>query len=753
VPKSTTQLQTQKSNIKVEFHLNKYMKKAVKLATVTTMAATAIAAINPTQSEAASSALDLVLKAEATKIPMIRATSVDYNADTTVQPWKEYNQAKADYAAAKAAVAKLSGKEKEQLNARLDIVKLWIDRTAGYIDSISSGKKLLALQEEMDKHLADGKMEEATAAYHKLSYEIKKQAKILYRVYGQSTRAAILETYKAPAEESKNAALYPVSIHVELGRLDVAFQKADNAQIEKNLTNIEAWLEKVEEGKVFDALVQKYEDTLNAYAPEVAEVALVDGVEYPSGLAFISGFDTFAFLDEEGNELNINPAEYGFIVKDDKGYFNEDGSLKEAFAKTGLTELGKVKVQLIDGETKEVLLEKEINIIDGNQVAVLSAGKMVDSEGKDSAYAVTGQTYQFAPTETTALNGTVVKNSEATPITLAQFEGATFKSSDVTVFVVNADGKITSVTPGKAELTISWNGEDLILPIEVKSASAVVDFGLAEGKDKIYVNGNTNFDALIDAGYFTAKDQYGQEADLKKATTELFTSREAVFTVNNEEITLTGADASTASLVVKINGVAKTFPIVIDKTAPVVKGITNEALTNQDVKLTTDATDVASVTAKRNGNAVVDYTLATALTEDGLYEVIVTDKAGNNQKVTFEIDKKAPTLAISGTATNPVITASEAVYYKNTTGDLVAITSATLDEATANALFTYTGTGVLKSVVVDAEQKTWSFTTENSAAADTVTYKDAVLFDQAGNQLGQSVKASFDGTAWTLVTE
>lgn len=731
----------------------KKFRKVMKIAAATTIATTAYAAVNPALSEAASTAESLVKKAESNKVSLMRAISVDYNADAVTQPWSLYNKAKADYTAAKAAVNKLHGKEKERLNARLDNVKLWIDRTAIYIDAITSGKKLIKAQKEMEKQLAAGKMAEATKAYHALSYEIKKQASYLYRVYGQSTRQAILEKYKLPAEKAKQAALYPVSIYIEIGRLEAALQKEDFDLAEKYANNIEKWFNYVDDEKVLDVLTNKYSDVIEKYYPEIEEVALVEGVEYPTGTAEISGFQPFAFLDAKGNEWDIDPYEYGFSVRDDKGYFNEDGTLKDAYKKTGLTTTGTVKIQLIDDETKEVLLETTVNIVDGDQFKKISKGRLTTESGENASYAVVGKKYQFDPTEAVTLNGKTVVEGADKPITLANFPGATFKSSDEKVFVVNASGQITPVSVGKANLTVTWKEENYVFPIEVKSASTVQSIDLAQGKDKIYLNKNTSFDALVDAGYFSAKDQYGAEADLKNTDVQLYTNKESVFTVNGENITLTGKDGDTASLIVKINGIVKSFPVVIDTTAPVLKGTTDKAATNQNVTLTSDTADIASIAVKKDNTAIVNYKLGTALTEQGVYEVTATDFAGNKQTITFEIDKTAPTLTVSGDAAAPVITASEPLYYKNAAGELVAIQSANLDQTQANALFKYTGVGTIKSVTVNADTHTWTFVTENMAANDTVEYKDEVLYDKAGNQLAQPLKATFDGSKWNLVIQ
>lgn len=114
------------------------------------------------------------------------------------------------------------------MNARLDTVKLWIDRTAIYIDAISSGKKLVSAKENIEKYLQTGNLVEATKTYHSLSYEIKKQAAYLYKVYGQSTRQPILEEYKLPTEAAKAKAIYPISIHMEISKIAMLIDIEDH---------------------------------------------------------------------------------------------------------------------------------------------------------------------------------------------------------------------------------------------------------------------------------------------------------------------------------------------------------------------------------------------------------------------------------------------------------------------------------------------------------------------------------------------
>lgn len=346
--------------------MGKKFRKAASIATVTAIAATAFSAVSPLQSEASSSAEGLVLKAEANKVPLIRASSVDYDANFTY-PWALYNKAKADYSVAKVAVSKLSGRDKEIYNARLDAVKLCIDRTGSYIDALSSGNKVFFAQKRLDKNLEQTNMAEATKAYHALSYEIKKQAVVLYRVYGHSTRDAILKKFKLPAEAAKRKALYPVSIYIENMRFEAALQKKDMQSAYSYSQNIEKWLKQlIGKDELLNVLSKQYSDAIEKYPPEIKDVVLAKDVQFQVGSIELGGFAPFEFLDSAGHKWGMIPTKYGFKVKDDKGYFNEDGNLKEAYMDTGIPEAGQVKIQLIDAKNDKVVIEATVNVVNGD---------------------------------------------------------------------------------------------------------------------------------------------------------------------------------------------------------------------------------------------------------------------------------------------------------------------------------------------------------------------------------------------------
>jgi len=78
-----------------------------------------------------------------------------------------------------------------------------------------------------------------------------------------------------------------------------------------------------------------------------------------------------------------------------------------------------------------------------------------------------------------------------------------------------------------------------------------------------------------------------------------------------------------------------------DTEAPVVSGVEDGAVYNVDVTPVCEE-DGVTVTLTKDGEAVADYALGTAITEDGAYVLTVADAAGNETVVSFTIDKTAP---------------------------------------------------------------------------------------------------------------
>ncbi|WJQ13799.1 5'-nucleotidase C-terminal domain-containing protein [Geobacillus stearothermophilus] len=222
----------------------KTKKLAISIAAMSAFAASAVVVSNPSQAAITTNAEKLVVKAE--KLAGALKWQVSYDYRKKVYPknvldypdMKLFNETKSALKAAREEVKKLKGKEKEILEARLtQNVQVYVDRATFYIDAVSAGKKIEAKANILKKFISNHIVNDSTEkAYHDLTKEIRTKSPAFYKVYGASTRTALVQTYLKPAQQVKDAALYPVSIKIETDRLNAALKenKIDQAIYHKN---------------------------------------------------------------------------------------------------------------------------------------------------------------------------------------------------------------------------------------------------------------------------------------------------------------------------------------------------------------------------------------------------------------------------------------------------------------------------------------------------------------------------------------
>ena len=95
--------------------------------------------------------------------------------------------------------------------------------------------------------------------------------------------------------------------------------------------------------------------------------------------------------------------------------------------------------------------------------------------------------------------------------------------------------------------------------------------------------------------------------------------------------------------------------VIYDRTKPVVKlegtGVNNYF--RSDVIITAEDANLGTIHLRKNGELIKNYELGTPLTEEGNYEVVMSDKAGNkSEQINFTIDKTAPVITLEGTGVN-----------------------------------------------------------------------------------------------------
>ncbi|MEC1894299.1 MAG: hypothetical protein ACQEW2_12070 [Bacillota bacterium] len=207
-------------------------KKMTKTLMAATVAASVMAVSNPASAATYASAEKAVVKAEKLAGALKWEVSIEYrktkypNNLVGYPNMKMHNEVKALLADARKQVAGLKGKEKEVLSARLDAnVATYLNRSVAYIDAVSSGLKIQKKYNELKAKAAKGEVDDQTEKlYHEVSWEIKKNAFMLDRVYGVTTREEFRDFYKHSAENQLKDLLYPISIKMQIDRAEKALK-------------------------------------------------------------------------------------------------------------------------------------------------------------------------------------------------------------------------------------------------------------------------------------------------------------------------------------------------------------------------------------------------------------------------------------------------------------------------------------------------------------------------------------------------
>lgn len=239
-------------------------KKAIKIAASTAVAASAFVAAAPAnKADAAVNVDQLVKDAENAAGALKWAISVEGTADGQTAPHALYNLTKDANKAAQAAVAKTKGTDKVLYTARLQAVELQISRAMAYIDGITAGKKIAADTATLNAAIAAKDLTKVEAAYHQMTKEYRKQAALLDRVYGQSTRDVIRNATKKPAEAAIETVKVDVTVKMHLDAAAAATKAGDYKAAGVSYAKAQEWLDKVS-ATFKDQLTKSSNDVLAA---------------------------------------------------------------------------------------------------------------------------------------------------------------------------------------------------------------------------------------------------------------------------------------------------------------------------------------------------------------------------------------------------------------------------------------------------------------------------------------------------------
>ncbi|MED3549936.1 hypothetical protein [Cytobacillus praedii] len=155
---------------------------------------------------------------------------IKYSDPVTLPNMDLYNAAKHARQLAYNAINNLPAQEKVKLTKRMEInVDSHFNRSMAYIDALTSGRKIMIKTDDFyEVYRSNPLSDRSEQAYHELSSEIRKQALLLYRVYGKSTRDAILEKYKSPGEKARQSAKSVISAKIAIDHLNQSIANKKN---------------------------------------------------------------------------------------------------------------------------------------------------------------------------------------------------------------------------------------------------------------------------------------------------------------------------------------------------------------------------------------------------------------------------------------------------------------------------------------------------------------------------------------------
>lgn len=176
---------------------------------------------------AASNTNQLVTDAQNAGTILKWAISAEGSADFKVRPYNAYNATKKAVEKAEKAAQRLTQSEKLSIQAKLVEPKIHIKRAQAYIDAITSSEKIINLMNNLQRAINSTDMEKIVATYHTTTAEYRKQAKLLDRVYGQSTRSGIRNAVKPSMEKLIANIKYDVTVKMYLDNAENLIHEND----------------------------------------------------------------------------------------------------------------------------------------------------------------------------------------------------------------------------------------------------------------------------------------------------------------------------------------------------------------------------------------------------------------------------------------------------------------------------------------------------------------------------------------------
>lgn len=193
---------------------------------------------------------------------------------TSADLYAALNTAKANYEKAKEAITKSDAKNKDILLKNLDV--LYHERvTKGlvpYIDAYNYADKYLdPIMKELKQAESNKDWTAIEKAYHKLSTQLKTRTAILYRFTGKAPRDLLLEQYKTPANQKRDALAVPVTVYMNANKAAALFTEGKKEEAQEIVNATLPLLEKLPSESTLPAIkeLKSYLEKLYASSTDV----------------------------------------------------------------------------------------------------------------------------------------------------------------------------------------------------------------------------------------------------------------------------------------------------------------------------------------------------------------------------------------------------------------------------------------------------------------------------------------------------
>ena len=286
--------------------------------------------------------------------------SFEHTKSIKTPDMRVFNSTKSAYLVAQKEIAAINDSAKRvELEKRLEeTVGSHYKRSMGYVDAITSGNKIQKLSDTLElEYRKDPSSKLTETAYRALSEEIKKQGKLLYKVYGKSTREAFISKYKSPAEQMLLNVKSAKTATGLINDLDQAIQKKAKQQEKDSILNqLFLSLEALKDDSMYYQLFDEYSKIIrkdsNFLSQEKELTAYFEHMNQLINKKDIAG--VFALYSEEFPD-------YQYLKEDIQGSFNENDTkfeLLNAYVYTIISDYAYVEVEDLatTGNKKESIL-------------------------------------------------------------------------------------------------------------------------------------------------------------------------------------------------------------------------------------------------------------------------------------------------------------------------------------------------------------------------------------------------------------